>query len=421
MLTPHKREHSKDTSMTHGLRFGVNYVPSRNWWYSWTDWDRGSIADDLAAIAELGMDHIRAHCLWPVFQPNAGYVSAAALDRLCELLDLARAVGLDVTVTVLNGWLSGFVFQPAWMNSQTTGLPRNLFTDPVVVDAERRLLAAIADRVAAHPNFSGFDLGNELGVMHAFGHKASHAEADAWASDMLAFCERLAPGKFHVNGVDHIHWFGDVGFSRRCLATTGAATALHTWVYFTGALDRYGPRGVGSIHLAEYCIELARAYHAELRRPIWLQEFGCSAEWMPADDIPDFAEQTIRAAASCADLWGVTWWCSHDLPPHLHGFAPLEYDLGLLDRHNRPKPVARRVATLIQELRRTPPTQPARAVALVLPDDLFAQAPAMPDWRFGARFMELIADGLCPAIVLASRRNDQAHLAARNITTLIDL
>src|SRR5450432_322706 len=91
-------------------RFGVNYTPSKHWWYSWLDWDQKSIAADLQAIAALGMDHIRIQCLWPIFQPNINYVSDTALQRLRALLDLADQAGLDVEVTVLDGWLSGFAF-----------------------------------------------------------------------------------------------------------------------------------------------------------------------------------------------------------------------------------------------------------------------------------------------------------------------
>ncbi|MEU5988331.1 hypothetical protein ABZ806_05100 [Spirillospora sp. NPDC047418] len=46
------------------VRFGVNYVPSKNWWFSWSDWDRRSIAADLDDIASLGMDHIRIMLIW---------------------------------------------------------------------------------------------------------------------------------------------------------------------------------------------------------------------------------------------------------------------------------------------------------------------------------------------------------------------
>src|ERR1035437_3911453 len=144
---------------TQPLRFGVNYVPAKNWWYSWLDWDRAAIAADLQAIAALGMDHLRIHCLWPIFQPNANYVSELALDHLEELLDLADASGLDVQVAVLDGWLSGFCFIPPWQ------LGRNLFTDRMSIAAVEFLYTTLAGRIGRHRRFMGFDLGNELGVL----------------------------------------------------------------------------------------------------------------------------------------------------------------------------------------------------------------------------------------------------------------
>ncbi len=203
------------------------------------DWNSASIREDLEAIASLGMDHIRIHCLWPYFQPNANYVSETALDRLHELLDIAHQAALDVEVTVLDGWLSGFVFSPSWQDGC------NMFTDAKMIEAEVRLFESIADRVGNHARFMGFDLGNELGLMLLKGNAATPDECDAWQAKVLALCEELAPGKFHVNGVDHLHWFSNLGFSRGALATTGAATSLHTWIEFTGARACYGPLGVG--------------------------------------------------------------------------------------------------------------------------------------------------------------------------------
>lgn len=51
-------------------RFGVNYTPSRNWWFCWNDWDASSIARDLDVVAALGADHLRILLVWPYFQPN---------------------------------------------------------------------------------------------------------------------------------------------------------------------------------------------------------------------------------------------------------------------------------------------------------------------------------------------------------------
>src|SRR5271165_1932171 len=76
-------------------RFGVNYTPSRNWWFCWNDWDAWSIVRDLDAIAALGADHLRIMLVWPFFQPNPKWVSTAHLERLDQLLRLMGERRLD--------------------------------------------------------------------------------------------------------------------------------------------------------------------------------------------------------------------------------------------------------------------------------------------------------------------------------------
>lgn len=224
-------------------RFGVNYVPGKNWWYSWVDWDPKAIDADLRAVSALGMDHIRIHCLWPVFQPNATYVSDVALQRLESLLDIADQYGLDVIVTVFNGWLSGFDFRPDWISEGTS-----VFKHEEVLQAQEFLLEAIAVRVGSHVRFLGFDLANEPSVIAAQErNQTTSGDADRWLSSLLATCERLAPGRLHSVGMDHLPWITDrSSFSRATTANTGAVTAIHAWTYFTGALERYGPSGVGA-------------------------------------------------------------------------------------------------------------------------------------------------------------------------------
>jgi endo-1,4-beta-mannosidase len=397
------------------LRFGVNYTPSQSWWYCWLDWDRRSIEADLQAVARLNMDHIRIHCLWPYFQPEPNHLSVSALSRLCEVLDIAGDCGLDVQVTVLNGWLSGFTFRPAWQRT------RNMFTDPTMIEAEKRLFSGIADRVGTHPCFMGFDLGNELGVLqHHNGETVTMSEADAWQAAMFAHCEQIAPGKLHVNGVDHLHWFRNAGFSRTALATLGAATSIHAWIGFTGFLDRYGAFSAGGLGLAEYSVELAKAYHCDLSRPVWVQEFGAQTSWIDEAQFPDFAEQTIRRAVTCSGLWGLTWWSSHDLPRHFQSFDPGEYINGLLDPDNRVKPVGARLAELVAEFRQRPPEQVARTVALVLPDHLIDES-GQGVWQLADAFARALEAGIHPAVVLASRTGDQDYLRARGIESLRSL
>jgi len=406
------------------FRLGANYVPRKGWWYCWQDWEQGAIVEDLKAIADLALDHIRIQCLWPIFQPGISNVSSSILENLHALLDAADKAGLDVEVTVLNGWMSGLQFLPAWvapLKVPSQGHAGNLFTDPEVIAGEKLLFRRLAETVGRHRRFLGFDIGNELGVLQGISNRVTTEQADAWASDILGYCETIAPGKFHVNGADDSHWFAEFGFSRENLARTGQATVVHCYVYFTGALEHYKYSDPGSQHLAEYMVELAYAYQDDLRRKVWVEEVGSSPEWMPKSYLPEFMEHTVRNVVETGKCWGITWWSSHDMDPSIRGFASLEYTLGLLDLHNRPKPEGRKLAALAKELRSAQPGHPPPAPALVIPDHALARKTWPPDWTYGRPYMDLVARGRRPVIVLESRAQDDAYLKARGISELIPI
>ncbi|WGM20304.1 cellulase family glycosylhydrolase [Paenarthrobacter sp. OM7] len=391
-------------------RFGVNYVPSKNWWHSWVEWNEAEITEDLQAIADLGCDHVRIHCLWTLFQPDPRAVSRTMLTRLEQLLDIAENEGLDVIVTVLNGWLSGFDFRPAWIPEKAS-----IFGDQEVVAAEKLLFTAIAERVGAHPRFLGFDVANEPSVLITeTKNVTSRTEADAWARDILSHCEEVAPGKFHTIGMDHVPWLSERAFSRDVLAETGSATPLHAWIFFTGALERYGEFGTGTLHLTEYMLELAKAYSPEPTRQVWLQEFGIANQWAKDLEHDDFAEKAALSALSVDGLWGITWWCSHDIDRKLGAFVELEYDLGLFTTDNQLKPTGQRLKSVIESFKQGRLSGPAeRTVAIVLPE---GQTPGLD---FADTFFALIDDGKKPAIVLEGNALNHDYLKVRGIETLV--
>ncbi|WGM20272.1 cellulase family glycosylhydrolase [Paenarthrobacter sp. OM7] len=274
--------------MTQATRFGVNYVPSKGWWYSWNDWIDQDFQDDFQAIAQLGCDHVRVHCLWPLLQPNPGMVSNTMLDRLVRLLDLAEANGMDVIVTVFNGWLSGFDFRPSWLHDNV-----NIFTDEAAITAQLSLLDSLAKRVGTHPRFLGFDVANEPCVLAtSTKNVTTQPQGDAWVRTLLDHCQQLAPGKLHSVGMDHAPWLAaDVPFGRPTLANTGGLTPIHAWSYFTGALEQYGPLGTGTLHLAEFMLELAKAFQDDPTRPVWLQEYGVANDWMTAQERETYVDK----------------------------------------------------------------------------------------------------------------------------------
>jgi endo-1,4-beta-mannosidase len=407
------------------MRFGVNYVPRKNWWYCWLDWDQQAVVDDLHVIASLGMDHIRIQCLWPFFQPGITNVSERALSNLHALLDAADSAGLDVQVTVLNGWMSGLSFLPAWVAPlQKLGDPKqgNIFTAPEVIEAENLLFRRIAQTVGKHRRFLGFDIGNEMGVlMDPTNNPVTTAAADAWATDMLRYCDQVAPGKFNILGVDHSHWYNDFGFTRHQLATTGHASIVHSYIYFDGVLDRYKYNDPATAQLAAYAVELAYAFQDDLRRPVWVEEIGVSGKECPPDYQPTYMDHAVRNIAATGKAWGITWWGSHDIDPADKSFNHYEYELGLIDQQNKPKPLGRKFAELAAELRRSPQPIAPRSTALVIPEFGLSKSAWPPDWKFAGPYMKLIDRGIIPAIVLESRSTDEAYLKQRGITKLIPL
>ncbi|MCQ4211998.1 glycoside hydrolase 5 family protein [Streptomyces longispororuber] len=407
------------------MRFGVNYTPSQGWFHHWLDFDLDAVRTDLDAIAALGVDHVRVFPLWPVFQPNRSLIRPRAVEHLVALADAAGERGLDVNVDGLQGHLSSFDFLPAWTR---TWHRRNLFTDPDVVAAQAAYLRTLASALADRPNFIGMTIGNEIaqfaaGPPHPDPDRISPAQAGSWLERVLAACEEGAPGRLHLHAEYDASWYqDDQPFTPAHAARLGALTAVHSWV-FNGTAQRHGKDGPATYGHAAYLVELSKAWAAEPHRPVWLQEVGAPQPLIPAEHADRFTEATIEAVLDCPDLWGVTWWCSHDVSRDLADFPELEYSLGLLTNDGAVKPAGKAVARLAGEWRGRSPEPAVRTTALVVDvgdDDLAPRrsvcAPGGP--VFDA-FAALAADGVRPTTVLASRADDREHLAARGITEVV--
>lgn len=376
--------------MSGAVRYGVNYLPSRNWWYAWVDWDEHAIARDLDVIAGLGFDHIRIQCLWPLFQPNPGHVSPAMLSRLVRLLDLGLERGLMTCPTVLDGWLSGFDFRPAWLRDADP------FTDPAAVEAAALLITAVADAAAEHPGLWCLDIANEPNVLMRQARLAPGG-GDAWAVDMAAAARSAAPGVPVTIGADHEPWMtGDCALTAETVANVSDIVAIHAWPYFTGALTRFGEGERGAWAIADYLAQVALAVLDGRRKRLWVQEAGVSQLWLERASVPDFAERMLRRIARIPEVTAVTWWASHDIDRRLRGFDDLEYGLGLIDASNRVKPVGERVRDVIAQLRGRD-ASPAEAAPLVLPPG------TVPDLEFAAAWFRRMDPDAGPPIVLGGR------------------
>nr|7LR8_A Chain A, Uncharacterized protein ScGH5_18 [Streptantibioticus cattleyicolor NRRL 8057 = DSM 46488]7LR8_B Chain B, Uncharacterized protein ScGH5_18 [Streptantibioticus cattleyicolor NRRL 8057 = DSM 46488] len=405
-------------------RFGVNYTPSNGWFHHWLDFDLDAVRADLDSVAALGFDHVRVFPLWPVFQPNRTLIRPRAVEQLAALTDAAGERGLDVNVDGLQGHLSSFDFLPAWT---TTWHRRNLFTDPDVVSGQAEYLRTLAAALADRPNFLGMTVGNAINQFSGHPHpdpdRVTPEQAGDWLRRMLDACERGAPGRLHLHAEYDAAWYlDDHPFTPAHSARIGAVTAVHSWV-FNGTAQRYGTRSTATAQHAAYLVELAKAWAREPRRPVWLQEVGAPAPHVPAEYAAEFATATIDAVLDCPEVWGVTWWCSHDVDRRLADFPELEYSLGLLTQDRRVKPAGRAVAEAVRRWRTETPAPRPRTTALVVDVGPGDQAPARsvcaPGGAVFEAFMRLTAQGARPTTVLAEHATDADHLAARGITEVV--
>ncbi|WP_432174024.1 glycoside hydrolase 5 family protein [Streptomyces sp. Tue6028] len=403
--------------MPPAVRFGVNYTPSEGWFHHWLDFDLDSVRADLDSIAALGLDHIRVFPLWPLFQPNRTLIRPRAVEQLVALADAAAERGLDVNVDGLQGHLSSFDFLPAWTQ---TWHRRNIFTDPDVVEAQAEYLRTLAAALADRPNFIGMTIGNEVNQFAAGPHpdpdRITSEQAGRWLDRLLTACADGAPGKLHLHASYDAAWYqDDQPFTPAHSARLGAVTAVHSWV-FNGTAQRHGRTGVATEHHAAYLIELSKAWADDPHRPVWLQEVGAPAPLIPAEHAAAFTEATVAHALDCPGLWGVTWWCSHDVSRGLADFPELEYSLGLLTNDRRTKPAGESIARIVKEQR---PEAPAPRTTALVVDTAPGRSVCAPGGAVFEAFARLTADGARPTTVLASRAADAEHLAARGISEVV--
>ena len=333
-------------------RFGVNYVPSRNWFFFWNDFEAEAVARDLDAIASLSLDHIRMFLIWPYFQPSRTWVSPAHLERLNLLMTLAAERKLDVQVSMLNGWLSGFRALPFFDNPAK---PAGFYAAPRMIEAQEPFFRETAAVVKKHPNFLGFDLGNEMECCWSTGKDT--AVADAWCERFLNLAESLCPEQLHVNGTWGQWFFGPDTFSPKFMATRPECAILHCYPAFCGGLQYGGYFDPPSIQLPAATAALVRAYANDPAKPVWMQEYGASKAWIPESRIPEFLEKTTLAAINGGVCW-FTWWASHNIDRKMEFDAP-EYDFGLFTVDNKLKDCARKYKQMAEQYRGKPVTRRA--------------------------------------------------------------
>ena len=400
------------------LRFGANYVPSSGWFYSWLDLRPDEVRRDLDDLAGLGLDHVRVFPVWPWIQPNRGLIRTSAIDDVLRVIDLAAEAGLDVSVDLLQGHLSSFDFLPSWV---LTWHARSVFTDPDVRAGLRDYVTTLTSAVARRSNVFAVTLGNEVNNLWP-SNPTTAADSRAWAADLVEAIRTAAPGLLALYSLfDDSFYAPEHPFDPADVVGLGDASLVHSWV-FNGVARIDGPLGPATLSHADYLVELAASLGADPGRPVWLQEVGAPRPEVGDGDVAAFVAGTVGHAVENPALWGVTWWCSHDVDRSLVDFPEREYDLGLFTSDHERKPVAAAFAEAVAEARAGRWSPPATRPGLVCPVDVLAEPrrrdELAPGSAFHRRWVDLRSHGPV-AIVPSGRADDAAYLAARGVGDLL--
>lgn len=408
--------------MTRTPRFGVNYVPRDGWFYSWLEPDLDETRRDMAAIASLGLDHVRIFPLWPVLQPNRTLIRRKALADVRRLVEIAGEEGLDAAVDVIQGHMSSYDFLPSWLSSWHA---RNMFTDPEAIRAQADLTGSLHGALADLPNYFALTLGNEVnqfsGDPHPAPMRATKQEAGHWIDSLLgAVPAESSQYRLHAE-YDAVWYLDDHPFVPAHAAQKGDMTVLHSWI-FNGTAQRYGGMSAESLRHGEYLTELAAAFAHDENRPVWLQEIGAPLNCLDASEAASFCREAVQYATDSVHQWGVTWWCSHDVDRSLADFPDLEYSLGLFDSAGTVKPIGRAFAEVAQEVRdrMSAPQRRQEAVVVVVDGDGLPtrRADLAPGGSVFSTWMGLAVEGRRPALVTSRDAADSATLARSGVTEL---
>jgi endo-1,4-beta-mannosidase len=392
--------------MSQPFMLGVNYWPRRKAMYWWSNFDAGEVWEEFQLIADLGMQVVRVFLLWDDWQPRPDQVSPSGLKNLVRVADIAQACGLKLDVTFFTGHMSGPNWAPGWLCETQAAAPsphlrqlvsggqvvqgayRNMFHDPVALEAERLLLRTVVGALKDHPALWMWNLGNEPDLF-AWPHSAE--EGRAWASQMRDLIRSIDPvhpvtcglhsgSLFEDNGlrIDHLYQALDVAVmhSYPMYIPIARQPLDPDWVPFTCALVTALS---GKPALMEEWGGCTAPQGASSQTWTWKQWGAPRSQFMASeDDLATYVEAVLPKLLEVGAT-GSLFWCFADYSSELWHKPPCDEAIherffGLVRPDGTLKPHAE---TIRRFAATQPQVQPAtRRVHLTMSADDYYRAPA---------------------------------------------
>ena len=162
--------------MTAALTVSLDYQPAATGPFLWQAFDTAAVSSDLAAIARAGFREVRVGLAWDSFMPDARGVAPRRMSEFDTLLRVAGAHGMGIVPVLFIQAHGDCVFLPAravMRDARRRGVrvlsegmpepggPRDVWTDPLMLELADRWARAMAAGFANHPALAAWDLGDD--------------------------------------------------------------------------------------------------------------------------------------------------------------------------------------------------------------------------------------------------------------------
>ncbi len=376
--------------------------------YWWSNFEADEVREEFALLAELGMNVVRIFLLWDDFQPTPDAVSPEALQNLTTVCDIAAENNLGLDVTFFTGHMSGPNWSPRWLLARDVPPPsywvkqvvsggvvvdslyRNMFHDPMALDAARLLLTTVVTALKDHPGVWMWNLGNEPDL---FSIPNTPAEGKAWVREMTQLIKSIDPVHPVTCGLHVASLHQDNGLRINDVFGETDVAVMHAYpMYLPWARHNLDP------DLVPYTCAMVTALSG---KPTLMEEWGgCTNhpglpsevwEWraygeprkqfMASEE--DFAEYIEAVLPRLVEVGatGSLLWCFADYVPELWNMPPCDENGAKHERHFglvRPDGTLKPHAEVIKRFAATKPTvktQGVRSVQLDITPEEFYQNP----------------------------------------------
>jgi len=289
----------------------------------WSHYDSAVVRQELAVLADHGLDVTRSFCFWPDFVPEAGRLDPDVLDRFGDFLDAHVELGLGTIPTFIVGHMSGENWDPVWRQG------RDLYRDVWLVSQQAWFAAELAARFGPHPAVVGWLVSNEMPL---YGGPATSDEITAWARIVVQAVRStgatqpisLGDGAWgvEVSGADN-------GYSLRELAPLVDFVGPHVYPMQDDQARQFLS--------AAFACELSGSFG----KPVVLEEFGVSSDFASDGHAADYYRQVLHTSLLAGARGWIAWNnCDYDDlrgdDPYRHHMFELHF--GLTDRAGHAKP-----------------------------------------------------------------------------------